>query len=377
MRCLLAVVRKEFRHILRDPWTLSGVTLAAAVLMLLLAYTFSATVEEVPVAVWDLDRSPASRTYLQRFNNDKFFDLKYWASSYKEACDWVESGQVRAAMIIPAGFAEATRQGEPAPVQIIVDGAEPNTTYQIVGNADALSASFSTELLAQRLNGAGAASASHRLPLEFRVRALYNPDLEEINGILPGLMAIVLAMPALYAALSLAREKELGSLEGLMATPIQRYQLLVGKVIPYLLIGLMDIFLFTLIALFIFGIPFRGRLADLTVFSGLFLLANLGLGLLISSLVRTQMAALIIAGLIFIMPPINESGIFYPLYAMAPEARLEAILWPATHFVIIARGIFLKGASWPVLLPNGLYLLGLSLLLNGLVTWRLKKKLGN
>jgi len=375
MSCFLAVMRKEFRHMLRDSWALTIVTVGAALLMVLMAYTFSADIEHVPVVVMDGDRSPQSRAYLERFANDEFFDLRYWAPGHEEAREWVESGQARAAIIVPPGFAQATLQGERVPVQVIVDGTEPNTAHQILGHAEALSANFSVELLERRLVRMGLASGHASLPLEFRVRALYNPDLKEINSVLPGLMAIVLAMPALSAALSLAREKEQGSLEGLMATPIRRYQLLAGKVIPYLLVGLLDIFFFTLIGVVIFGVPFRGRLTDLVVFSSLFLLANLGIGFLISSLVRTQMAALVIAGLIFMMPPINESGIFYPLYAMSPDARMQAMLWPATHYVIIARGIFLKGVGGQVLMPQGLFLLALGLLLNGLAVWRLKKKL--
>ena len=218
-------------------------------------------------------------------------------------------------------------------------------------------------------------TAGQDLPVEFRVQALYNPDLKEINSVLPGLMAIILAMPALSAALSLAREREQGSLESLMTTPIRRYQLLIGKVVPYIFVGLLDILFFTLIGVLVFDVPFRGRWVDLILFSGVFLLANLGIGLLVSSLVRTQMAALVVAGLIFMMPPINESGIFYPLYAMSSDARAQAMIWPATHYVTIARGIFLKGVGAQILMSDGLYLLACGLLLNGLAVWRLQKKL--
>jgi ABC-2 type transport system permease protein len=372
---LLSVMRKEFRHMLRDIWTLAGVTLGAVLLVVLMAYTFSADVENVPVTALDGDHSPQSRAYLQSFANDRFFDLKYRALSHQQARQQVTSGQAHAAIIVPPGFAQAVLRGEQIPVQIIVDGTEPNTAHQVLGNAEALSARFSVELLEERLVRAGLASNNTFSPFELRIRTLYNPNLQEVNSVLPGLMAIVLAMPALSAALSLAREKEQGTLEGLMATPVRRYQLLIGKVVPYLLIGLLDIFLFTLIGRVIFDIPFRGRLGDLVLFSGFFLLANLGIGLLIASLVRTQMAALLIAGLIFVMPPINEAGIFYPLYAMPPDARVQSTLWPATHYVIIARGLFLKGVGPEILMPDGLYLLVFGLLLNSLAVWRLKKKL--
>lgn len=375
MRGLMAVMRNEFRHMLRDPWLLTTVTVGAVVLIVLMSYTLSADIEHVPTAVLDSDRSSQSRAYLQRFVNDEFFDLKYWAQSPEEAHERVRSGQAHGAIIIPSGFARRMHKGEKTSVQIIVDGTKPNVASQILGNAKALSASFSAELLKQQLGKAGLAPAHETQPLEFRVRALYNPDLKEVNSILPGLMALCLSMPTISAALSLAREKEEGTLEKLIATPIRRYQLLAGKVVPYLLIGLLDVLLFTLLGLVAYRVPFQGYLADLVLFSSLFLLANLGISLLISSLVRTQMAALIIAGLILTLPVINESGLFHPLYAMPPDARTQALLWPATHYVIIARGIFLKGAGAQILLPNGLFLLASGLLLNGLAAWRFRKKL--
>jgi ABC-2 type transport system permease protein len=375
MTCLLSVIRKEFRHMLRDPWTLAGVTVGAAVLVALMAYTFSADIDHVPVAVVDLNHTQQSRTYLQGFANDNFFDLHYGAADPDTAGEWVKTGLVRAAIVIPPDFAPTLQRGEVAQVQVIIDGTEPNTSHQILGNIEATSANYSVELLAQQMARAGVAPESQSLPLEFRIKALYNPTLKEINSILPGLMAIVLAMPALAAALSLAKERETGSLESLMATPIRRYQLLLGKVIPYVMVGLADIFLFLLIGIFIFGVPFRGRLIDLLLFSGLFLFANLGIGLLVSSLVQTQMTVLVVAGLIFIMPAINESGIFYPLYAMSEDAQTQSMIWPSTHYVVIARGIFLKGVSIPVLASNGLFLLGIGLTVNGLAVWRLKKKI--
>ncbi len=375
MSCFLAMMRKEFRHMLRDPWSLATLTVGAALMLVAMAYIFSADIEHVPVAVLDGDRSPQSRAYLQCFANDEFFDLRYWARSHEEAREWVESGRARAAIIVPPGFAEATQRGERVTVQIIVDGTKSNTAHQILGNAGALSANFSVQLLKRQLVSAGLASGHESLPLEFRVRALYNPELKAVNSFLPGLMAMVLGMAALSTAMSIAREKEQGTMEMLMTTPIRRYQLLAGKIAPYLFVGLLDIFFFTLVGTVTFGVPFRGRLSDLVLFSSLFLLANLGVGLLISSLVRTQMAALMITAMILMMPVINMSGLFYPLYAKPPDERVMAMLWPATHYVVIARGIFLKGVGMQVLMPHGIFLLVYGLLLNGLAVWRLKKKL--
>jgi ABC-2 type transport system permease protein len=374
MSGFLAVMRKEFRHVLRDPWSLAGTTLGTALLMVLLAYAISADIEHIPIAVYDGDHSPQSRAYAQCFVNDEFFDVRYWAQSDAEAREWVRSGRVKGAIIVPAGFAEALQQGKRAPVQIIADGTEPNIALQITGNAEALSAGFSVELLEQRLNQAGLAAGEQTLPLEFRVRTLYNPNQRELDTFFPGLMAIVLAFPALSAALSLVREREQGSLEGLLSTPIRRYQLLAGKAVPYLLIGLLDILILIGTGVFLFDVPFRGRLADLMLLSSLFLLANIGVGLLISSLLRTQMATLIVGGLVFMLP-LTQSGLITPLYTMSRDAQMQAMVWPATHYIIIARGVFLKGVGVQELTFHGLALLVSALLLNGLAMWRFKKKL--
>jgi ABC-2 type transport system permease protein len=372
MSGFLAVMRKEFRHVLRDPWVLAGTTLGTVVLMVLLSYAISADIEHIPIAVMDGDRTPQSRAYVQRFVNDEFFDVRYWAHSQAEAVEWVRADKVKGAIVIPAGFAEALQQGKLAPVQIVADGTEPNIALQIAGNAEALSGGYSVGLLEQRLSRAGV-DADGVSPFEFRVRTLYNPELRELNTFLPGLMAIVLAFPALSAALSLVREREQGSLESLVCTPIRRVQLLAGKAAPYLIIGLLDILALTGIGVFLFGVPFRGHLADLVLLSMFFLMANLGIGLLISSVLRTQMAALIVGGLMFMMP-LTQSGLVAPLYTLPPDAQMQAMIWPATHYIIIARSIFLKGMGVQGLVFHGLFLLALALLLNGLALWRFRKK---
>ena len=372
---LFAVMRKEFRHVLRDPYVLGGVTLGTVALMALLSYAVSADIEDIPIAVYDGDLTVQSRAYLQRFVNEPFFDVRYWASSSEEAQEWVRANRVKGAVVVPAGFAEALQRGEQAPVQVIADGTEPNIALQIAGNAEALSAGVSVALLEQRLAQAGAVSSSGVFPLEFRVRTLYNPEQRELYGFLPGMIGFIMTLPALYAGLSLVREREQGSLESLLSTPVRRYQLLAGKALPYLLIGLLDILILTGTGVFLFGVPFRGRLADLMLFSSLFLLANVGIGLLVASLLRTQMAALIVTGLLFMMP-LTQSGLITPLYAMTPDGRMQALMWPLTHFVVVARAIFLKGAGVQPLMLHALFLLAAGLLLSAMAVWRFKKKLG-
>ena len=217
---------KEIQHVVRDPYALLGATLGTVLLMALLAYALSADIEHIPIAVFDGDGPPQSRAYLQRFDADVFFDIRAWTLSPEEARQCVASGDVRGAIVVPPGFAAALRDGESVSVQVIVDGTDPTVTRKIQSNAEQLSSNYAVQLQMERAAGSVWLAQS---PLEFRVRALYNPTLRELNTILPGLMAFVLVFPCLFAILSLVREKEQGSMEQLMTTPVRRYQLLIGK----------------------------------------------------------------------------------------------------------------------------------------------------
>ncbi len=362
---------KEIRHVVRDPYALLGATLGTVLLMALLAYALSADIEHIPIAVFDGDGTPQSRAYLQCFDADVFFDIRVWTVSPEEARRRVVSGDVRGAIIVPPGFAAALRAGESVSVQVIVDGTDPTVTRKIQSNAEQLSSNYAVQLQMERAAGSAWLAQS---PLEFRVRALYNPTLRELNTIFPGLMAFVLVFPCLFAILSLVREKEQGSMEQLMTTPVRRYQLLIGKLVPYLLIGLLDVLMLTAIGYFLFDIPFRGTLADLLLLSGVFLLANLGISMLLSSVLRNQMAALIVGSMLFFFP-ITQSGLTTPVFAMSQDAQIRALIWPATHYIIITRAIFLKGLGLWDLVPYGSFLLVAGLVLNGLALWRLKMKL--
>jgi len=367
MRVLLAVMAKELRHIRRDPWTLLLVTIGAMVLLMLLAYTFSIEVKGVPTAFWDADRSPQSRAYLDTLRNDDFFKLCYLAQSEDEASRLVTEGSAKVAVILPPGFGRKIKRGERAKLQVLVDGTAPNVAIRALGHVHALTAHFPS---------AGSPSLEGPSPVELRVRTLYNPGVKMINGFVPGLMGLVLSMPALGAAISVAREKEQGTIEQLIVTPLRRWQLLVGKLAPHLLVGLVDVGAFTLIGMLCFGVPFRGNPFHFLLLALTFLLANLALALFISTLVGSQQAATVIAFLIFVIPAIFLSGLFFPRFNMPTWLQKESHLLPVTHFVIIARGVMLKGVGLETLWRNGLFLLGFASALMALATIRFKKKLG-
>jgi ABC-2 type transport system permease protein len=363
-------MRKEVRHILRDPYAFLGATVGTVLVMALLSYALSADIDHIPIAVVDGDGTPQSRAYLQRFDADVFFDIRVWTLSPEEARRRVVSGDVRGAIIVPPGFATSLCHDESVSVQVIVDGTDPTVARKIQSNAEQLSSNYAVQLQMERAAGSEQLALS---PLEFRVHALYNPALKELNTILPGLMAFVLVFPCLFAMLSLVREKEQGSMEQLMTTPVRRYQLLIGKLVPYLLIGLLDVLMLTAIGCFFFDIPFRGTLADLLLLSGFFLLANLGISMLLSSVLRNQMAALIVGSMLFVFP-ITQSGLATPVFALPQDAQIRALIWPATHYIIITRAIFLKGLGLSDLIAHGSFLLVTGLVLNGLALWRLKMK---
>lgn len=376
MSCLIAVVRKEFRHVLRDPYALGGVLVGTVLLLVLISWAVSADIEQIPIAIYDGDLTPASRAYVRRFLNEPFFHVAHWTSSAEAARDDLRANRVRGVIIVQAGFAEALQQGKPAPVQIIADGTEPTIAVQIASQAEALSMAYAADLLEQRLEGIGLAVDDVASLLELRVRTLYNPTNRELNAFLPGMIGFVLALPAMYAGLSLVKEREDGSLESLFSTPILRHQLIFGKAVPYVAMGLLDTLILTSVAVFLFGVPFRGSLAHLVLLSTLFLLSNIGLSLLIASMLRTQMAVLIVNGLAM-MVPLTQSGMITPLYAMTPDGRMQALMWPVTHYIVITRGLFLKGIGLEILMGHALYLIASGLVLSGLAVWRFKKKLAH
>ncbi len=350
----------------RDARVLLLLTAGAMVLLVLMAYTFSLDIEAVPTAVLDYDGSRQSRAYLDALANDRFFDIRFQLEHIDQIQRYVEDGRVKVAIVVPVDFSANLARGEEVAVQVIVDGSYPNTASQAVGHITALSQNFTLGLWQEALAQNG---------LDVRTRVRYNPDLKTIHGIVPGLMSIVLALPALSAALALAREKETGSIEGLMVTPLTRLELLVGKLTPYVLLGLFDVLSFTLIGTVGFGVPLRGGLPNLLLFSSVFLAANLGIGLLVATLVNSQQAALTITFLVFTAPPWILSGLFFPVESMPRWLQYVAFAIPATHFVTIARGIFLKGIGVETLWASGMILLVFGLVFNVLAVSRIRMKL--
>jgi len=374
-RRLWAVTRKETQHIFRDPITFFLVMITPILVLVIFAYGLIAEVKNVPVAVLDNDRSAASRAFIEQITAGD--DLVLFASvgSLDEVDDLLMRGEIKAAVLIAPDFANQLISLQGMPIQIIIDGTEPETGWFAVDHIGRRAEEYANDALAGQLQVRNIQIETVQ-PIETRVRVWYNPSLKPEVALIPGLISIVLGLPAMSVALTLAREREHGTLEQLMATPIGRTELLLGKMIPYVLIAIVDVILIPILALRWFGVPFHGNPLLFFVFSILFLLAVFSMGIIIGVFVRTQPAALALSFLLVMFPGFFLTGIFFPTVAMPEIVRLEALALPGTHYAIITRGIFLQDVGLDVLWPYAIMLVGLWLGFTGVAVLFFKKKLG-
>lgn len=364
-----AVAHKELRHIARNRLTLFLVTISPAMLLFLLAYVFAFNIDTADLAVMDFSQSPASRSYVAALTaGSSSLRLVATAGDYDTIDRMLIAGAIDAAIVIPPDFSRETTGSGTATVQVIVDGSNPIVAGQIMGMV----------LRASTLAGAGLRPALKQLAPAFELdsRAWYNDTLKSQASMVPGLMGIVLSLPALALSLSLTREKELGTLEGLMATPIEGIAYLLGKTSAYVVTGLSGLFLSWLVAVAWFKVPFRGDLVLLVGLTVAYFLATMGISLLISSRISSQQTAMLLVMLIFFVPSFFLAGLIDPIDRSSRVAMLLSQPLPATHYITIARGLFLKGVGMETLRQPSLTLLlmGLAALVVSAALFR--KKLG-
>jgi ABC-2 type transport system permease protein len=365
LRRTLAVALKELRHVTRDPRTLLLVTVSPALLGLTFTYVFSFDVDQAALAVLDMDKGRYSRQFVGALTADGDF----WVSEYVTTDEDIESsllsGNVDVALVIPSDFSARIRRGQPAQVQALVDGldtiaARTNTAY-----LEARAAAFGAAIRWQLSDLPGR-------PLQVHSRAWYNTTLNSLTSMVPGLVAVVLQMPSLALALALSREKESGSFESLITTPVRGTEYLVGKLSAYVLSGLVSALLALAVAVLWFRVPFRGSVAVFLLLSGVFFLASMGLGLLVGNSVSSQQTAMVIMLLVIFIPSFFLSGLLLPVDRTSQWAQISALSLPATHFINICRSLFLKGSGLSELWPSAASLaaMGSSLLALNMVLFR-------
>ncbi|MGC9469096.1 MAG: ABC transporter permease [Anaerolineae bacterium] len=350
-----AILIKEYRHIFRAPRTLILVILAPAALLLLLANIFVVEADQARFALWDLDRSTYSRRYIASLTADGDFTIADRVSSYAEAEAFLRRGHGDFVLVLPVGFDEALVSGKPAIVQAIFDATDAIRTPQVNGSLVARSSAFSQDILLRGQQVSGQ-------PIELRSTNWFNPSAKSMVGMVPGLIPIVLSMPALAFGLSLARERELGSFEGLIATPVQGTEYLLGKSSSYISLGVVAAVMTWSVAVLVFDVPFRGSFLLYLLLSALYLAATIGLVTALAPVLKSQQIAFFVVLVFFFVPSFFTTGLLTPVLDEG-LSRLSSDIFPATHYMVIARGIFVKGLGCeslqrPILFLTGMYLAG-------------------
>ena len=375
LRHIWAITRKEFHHIIRDRSTLILVVFTPMVTLLLMAYALTVELQHIPIAVLDYDRSATSREFVQQITAGNDLDLYAQVGSIDEIEALLMHGEVKAALVIDPNFSRDLLAMRGMPMQMIIDGTEPESGGFAVEHIASRAEQFANEALATQMQSMGLSEAS-LAPLNVRIRTWYNPGLKPRNDIIPGLISMVLGFPALSVALALAHEREHGTMEQLMATPVGRAELLLGKMIPYIIAGLVNVVFLPIFAIWWFKVPFNGSFPLFFGLSALFMFAVLSMGIIIGVFMKSQAAAMGVSFLMIFFPGFFLTGIFFPIVSMPEIMRLESLGMPGTHYAIITRGIFLPGNGIDVLWPYAVMLLLLGFSFTGVAALFFKKKLG-
>jgi ABC-2 type transport system permease protein len=343
-RRLLAVSRKEFLHVRRDPRSLGlGIAIPVA-LLLLFGYVLTLDVDRVPLAIWDRSRTPESRELVSRFEGSRYFQVALRAEGYPDVEEAIDGGRVLAALVIPEDFAGRVRSDRSSTVQLLLDASEANTATIALGYAETLVSGYSADLEVRWAQAKGLQEV--RPPLDVRSRVWFNTDLESRNFIIPGLISVIMMIiAALLTSLTVAREWEQGTMEQLIATPVTAPELILGKLLPYFVIGMVDLVVAVAMGKYLFHVPMRGSLPLLFGIAAVFLVGALSLGMLFSVAARSQLPASQMAMAFTFLPSYLLSGFVFSIDSMPPVVRAVTYLVPSRYFVKVIKGIYLKGAG--------------------------------
>jgi ABC-2 type transport system permease protein len=375
MRNILHIIRKEFLQ-LRQDRKMFGISFIAPVLQLIiLGYAATFDVSHIPTVVCDFDNSPSSRELIRSFTCTEYFKVVGYFDKTSAIDNQLDDGHASIAIVIPRGFEKKIGAGVSAPLQIIADGTETSTAGIGLSYATIIVSQFSQNILLESLVKQGVVTLPARVSAEFRV--WYNPELKSRNFMVPGVLGLLLmVMTMLLTSLAIVKEKELGTLEQLVVTPIKPYQLIIGKLAPFFMIGVVDVLLVVFFASLVFNLPVKGGVPLLVALSLIFLMTTLGLGLFISTISRTQQQAMMTAIFFFMLPMMFFAGFVFPIENMPTIIQYVSYLIPLRYYFIIVRGLFLKGVGIQILWPHALALLLFGSTILSMSVMRFQKKLG-
>jgi len=373
-RRLMAVARKELIQIWRDSRSLGIVLVMPLAMMLLFGYGVNLDMKHIPICVFDREGSQKSQDLLKRFQSSDYFEVVRAVDNYPALVKAIDSGQVRMGVVVPHDFSERLRTGETATVQAIVDATDDNTANLAIGYTQAVVSDFSQQVQLDWLRQQG--RPEPKPPISVNARTWFNEDLESKAFIVPGVLALVMSViGAFLTSLTIAREWERGSMEQLISTPVTPLEIMLGKLAPYFVIGLLNTAVCAVIAIWWFEVPFRGSVAALFVSSALFMVVVMALGFFISVIGRSQLAASQIALTATFLPAFLLSGFLFSIEQMPAVIRALTHLIPARYFVTILKDVFLKGSSLSMLEGELLALTLFAVALTLLATRSFKKKL--
>lgn len=373
-RRVTAVARKEFLHVIRDFRSLLMAIGTPVLLLMLFGYALTLDVDHVPFAVWDQSGTTRSRELISRFAGSRYFSLQMNVHNYADLVRAIDTREVMMGLVVPRDFAERVDAGRDAPVQLLVDGSDSNTATIAIGYADVIAQIYALDLTVEqneRRTGQGVT-----IPLDVRPRVWFNEELESRNYIIPGLIAVIMmVIAAMLTSLTVAREWERGTMEQLIATPVRPGELILGKLVPYFIIGMCDVTLAVLMGEFVFHVPLRGNVALLFGTSVIFLTGALSMGILVSIATKSQLLSSQVAVVATFLPAFLLSGFIFTIANMPPVIQAITYIVPARYFVAILKGIYLKGVGLEILAGQVVFLVIYASVMVLLANVKFKKKL--
>ena len=355
---ILSLIRKETLHIFRDPRSLYLAVGLPVLMVILFGLGITFDVNNVRIGIIDLDNSPLSRDLAFRLHASSYFDISSHETVYRGMDQLLDEGKAKIVMVIPPQFSRSLNSGRDVKLQLLTDGSDSNTAQIAQGYLLSLIQIFSVDELSEELNRLGLFATAGIPPIQLESRIWYNPDLRSSTFIVPGLIAVVMMiLAAMLTSLTIAREWENGTMEQLIASPIKPIEVIIGKLIPYYILGLLQTSLVIGVGILLFGIPFKGSLLLLFLASSLFLICSSGIGIYISAATRSQQLSFMLSVILTMLPAFILSGFIFPISSMPRVIQGLTYLVPARYFLTALRGIFLKGTGLSVLWPQVLFLI--------------------
>jgi len=371
---LISIIRKEFIQIWRDPRTLVLILLMPLMQLILLGYVFETEIVNLPLAVFDQDRGPGARELLEAYRVSDYFDIAFDVDSENRITELIESGDASIGLIIPPNYSNQIRSGRKADVVFLIDGSDPTVASTAFSAAQQIGWQHAAKLQTQRLNRAGL-SSSGEVPLEIHTQVWFNPDMVDAFFMIPGIIGYILyGITSILTATTIVRERERGTIEQLIVTPIRSWELVIGKLLPYVILALIDTVSVLIIGSWWFGVPVRGDVWVILLLSTLFLVTSLSIGMLISTVAKTQMEAFLVA-MMTLLPAMFLSGFLFPIGSMPLFLQWISYAMPLRYYLVIIRALMLKGASMASLQDEIIALVIFGAVLMSAAALRFRKRL--